>query len=246
MSNNLWRCVFVSTLTHFGATYKDPWFIPDTEFTSALQVVWNAVYKDIKHNPIVGGPVYYVAFIQQTKQNLNDWRAGFAAAAIIVLTTFFATDADFNGPESRIYENQGLDKKNWSGLWRAPFILQTFAHHFNFIQGHIEITEFGTGLPQTALALSCAAVCRALTLVANNNITFVGWLATTQKGSQFEFNENVWGSMTRRFLQPIAQLSDDQFSLVVHETRVYVKKGTTPTSLESEDDDAFDNLFAFR
>ena len=51
-------------------------------------------------------------------------------------------------------------KQSWSGLWRAPLILQTFAHHFNFIQGRVEVPvlEHELSGPRAALALACAAV----------------------------------------------------------------------------------------
>ena len=48
----------------------------------------------------------------------------------------------------------------WTGLWRAPLVLQTFAHHFNYIQGRMDVPTLDSELdgPRAALALSCAAV----------------------------------------------------------------------------------------
>ena len=55
-------------------------------------------------------------------------------------------------------------------------------------------------------------VCRTLTLVANNDMMFNStqfgdtmWSAIIPKGSQYKFNENIWGATTRRFLAPIQQ-----------------------------------------
>ena len=62
-NNNIWRRVFVSTLTHFTASsHGNPWNILGDEFKTALQLIWDAVYtgkNSIKHTIVVGGPVYY-------------------------------------------------------------------------------------------------------------------------------------------------------------------------------------------
>ncbi|KIJ06885.1 hypothetical protein PAXINDRAFT_19912, partial [Paxillus involutus ATCC 200175] len=167
LTANVWRRVYISALAHFAAGYQDPWTIHDEDFKNALQLIWDEVYKNsIKHTVVVGGPVYYVA-----KQNLRIWRTGFAAAAVTVITAFFAHDSDFKDAEQRtefsaamlkknrflFEQNCGLDKKTWSGMWRSPFVLQTFAHHFNFIQGCIEIPQLNGKLGGTALALAAAA-----------------------------------------------------------------------------------------
>ncbi|KAI6019024.1 hypothetical protein BKA83DRAFT_4495886 [Pisolithus microcarpus] len=66
-----------------------------------------------------------------------------------VIMTLFANDINFKDPEQHVAfakamlkrncflfsQNRGMDNKTWSGPWRAPFMLQTFVHHFNFIQG---------------------------------------------------------------------------------------------------------------
>ncbi|KIL00127.1 hypothetical protein PAXRUDRAFT_130571 [Paxillus rubicundulus Ve08.2h10] len=153
-------------------------------------------------------------------------------------------------------QNKGLDHKTWSGLWRALFVLQMFAHHFNFIQGRVAVPQLNSkqASPRTALALACAAVCHTLTLVANHHMTFKAtptgdmWTAIISKGGQYDFNENVWGVMTRRYLEPITALSNEQFTLIVDETQLYVKGGKATSSLDSGDekDKEFEDLFAFR
>ncbi|KAI5986590.1 hypothetical protein EDD15DRAFT_2373024 [Pisolithus albus] len=186
-----------------------------------------------------------------------------------VITTFFANDVDFEDSEQRVdfakamlkrnhflfSQNRGTDNKMWSGLWRAPFVLQTFAHHFNFIQGRMEVPDLSGELtgPRTALALACAAVCRTLTLVAENHITFKSssstgmWTAVIPKGNQYEFNDTIWGAATRRYLEPIKGLSEENFSLVVDDTQKYVKKGTaTSSAVDLGEDSEYEDLFAFR
>ncbi|KAI5982360.1 hypothetical protein EDD15DRAFT_2202949 [Pisolithus albus] len=134
----------------------------------------------------------------------------------------------------------------WTGLWRAPFILQTFAHHFNFTQGHADISTVYNDFsgPRTALALASAAViCHS----KRPSQAMYIWTTVLPKGSQFEFGEAVWGMMTRRYLEPIKELSDKQFGLIVEDTQKFVKKVTAPTAsaLESVGEDEFDDLFTF-
>lgn len=102
-------------------------------------------------------------------------------------------------------------------------------------------------------------VCRTLTLVANNIMTFHSvvsadtWTAIIPKGGHYEFNETVWGETTRRYLEPIEALSDEQLELIVEGAQKYVKKGkgkgvTRMSSTDSADEaeGEFDDLFAFR
>ncbi|KIN99786.1 hypothetical protein M404DRAFT_89615, partial [Pisolithus tinctorius Marx 270] len=209
--DNIWRRVFISVLAHFAAGYDNPWTIPTEKFTTILQVIWDRVYEgEIEHTITNGGPIFHIA-----KQSLNNWCGRFAAAATAVITTFFANDADFKDPEQHVEftkamlkrnqflfsHNRGTDNKMWSRLWRVPFVLQTFAHHFNFIQGQMEVPALDSELAgsHTVLALACAAVCQTLTLVADDHLTFRSsnsasvWTTTTPKGNQYEFNDTVWG-----------------------------------------------------
>ncbi|KAI5981581.1 hypothetical protein EDD15DRAFT_2379350 [Pisolithus albus] len=73
------------------------------------------------------------------------------------------------------------------------------------------------------------------------------WTAVLPKGGQFEFGKAVWGTMTRHYLEPIKELSDEQFGLIVEDTQKFVKKVMAPTAsaLESVGEDEFDNLFTF-
>lgn len=97
-------------------------------------------------------------------------------------------------------------------------------------------------------------VCRILTLVSENQITFKStagsvWTAIVPKGNQFEFNETVWGATTKRYLEPIKALSNEDFTLIVEDTQIYVKKSATSantTDLVPEDDSDYEELFTFR
>ena len=75
------------------------------------------------------------------------------------------------------------------------------------------------------------------------------WSAIIPKGSQYKFNENIWGVTTRQFLAPIQQLTHEQFQSIVDDTlQTYIKKGkaiamaSIPTIVE---DDAYEELFSY-
>ena len=73
------------------------------------------------------------------------------------------------------------------------------------------------------------------------------WSAVISKGSQYEFNENVWGAMTRRYLIPIQQLSAEQFQLIMDDTAQFMKKGKAVTTFTPAvmEDDVYEELFSF-
>lgn len=58
----------------------------------------------------------------------------------------------------------------------------------------------------------------------------------------------MWGATTRRYLEQIKELSDEQLAPVLEETRDFVKG--TPSAANSEDssnaDTEFEDLLAFR
>ena len=74
------------------------------------------------------------------------------------------------------------------------------------------------------------------------------WSAVIPKGGQFEFGEAVWGTMTKRYLEPIKELSDEQFEFIFDDTQRFIKKVTVlaTSALEPAEDNEFEDLFAFR
>ncbi|KAF8835492.1 hypothetical protein BDN67DRAFT_984590 [Paxillus ammoniavirescens] len=253
-NDNVWRQLFLSALAHFMAGYNDPWTIPSEKFRLVLQVIWDMVYRgNIKH----------------AKQSVNNWRGGFAAAAISMVTMFFTHDPDFGDASQHIEfskamlkknqflydQNRGVDSKAWSSLWRAPFVFQVFTHHFNYIQGQAEVPSLNDEVegPRTALALACAAVCHILTLVAKNKVVFQPsgwsnvWTTVIPKGNQYKFNDIMWGATTHRYLDPIKNLSHEHFVQVVEEIQRFVKKPVSNLNAGDLGDSGsgYDKLFAF-
>ena len=98
-------------------------------------------------------------------------------------------------------------------------------------------------------------VFRALKHIADGHISFtqeqtrhgVVWSASVEKGSPFEFNETIWEDTTRNFLDPIKTLSDENFVLIVDDTKMYIKNGTiaVPPTDSIEVDSDHEDLFDF-
>ncbi|KAI5986493.1 hypothetical protein EDD15DRAFT_2373207 [Pisolithus albus] len=123
MNDNAWRHLFISALAYFAAGYDNPWTIPDDKLQHVLQEIWDIVYRD--------KVVHTVA-----KQGLSNWCTRFAAAAVVVITTFFAHDVDFEDLTPHMEfadamlkknqflfgQNRGTDNKTWAvsrtkGVW---------------------------------------------------------------------------------------------------------------------------------
>ncbi|KAI5985148.1 hypothetical protein EDD15DRAFT_2200763 [Pisolithus albus] len=257
MNDNTWRHLFISALAYFAAGYDNPWAIPDDKLQHVLQEIWDTVYRDkVVYTVVIGGSVYSLA-----KQGPSNWHFEDSTARMNFANAMLKKNRFLFG------QNRGTDNKTWTGLWRAPFILQTFAHHFNFIQGHADISTLYNDFsgPHTVLTLAATAIFIFLLFSQTYGTDFIltlslghmsfkttqpgdVWTAVIPKGGQFEFGEAVWGTMTRRYLEPIKELSDEQFGLIVEDTQKFVKKVTAPTAsaLESVGEDEFDDLFTFR
>ncbi|KAG6375002.1 hypothetical protein JVT61DRAFT_3779 [Boletus reticuloceps] len=157
-------------------------------------------------------------------------------------------------------QDKGNDSMGWSGMWRAPMVLQTFAHHLNYLHGRAEVPAFEGELhsPRTALALVSTVLCHILTLVSENLVTFEisegknseVWTAVVPKGNQYEFNDTIWGTATRRYLDPIQSIPAKHFTVIVEETQEHVKKTmlssiTAGSSGDAGDDSELEELFAY-
>ncbi|KAG1792907.1 uncharacterized protein HD556DRAFT_1308944 [Suillus plorans] len=246
-----------------------------------MQEMWNHIYwGKIQHEISRSGAVMKVA-----KQRLMEWRGGFGIAACSILTAFFAQDADFSDTAARedfsramlkhnrfiFRDNSGLISKDWTGMWRSPFILQTFASHLNFTFGCVEVPDLDTESISAwaAFALTVTAVYCTLQLIVDGNITFEViqesrgkrkgmktdgsdiWTPVITKGEQFAFSKPIWGHMTVKLMGPIVALSNNVFTSIVAEAQQYAKhaksvgnSGTT-TSDAPDEDDVFADLFAF-
>ncbi|KAG1764198.1 hypothetical protein EDD22DRAFT_951795 [Suillus occidentalis] len=266
--NNTWCQVFIPTVAHWAGGDVEPWGPDNHELRDVMQDIWDHIYI-------------------RAKQCLMEWRGGFGIATCSILTAFFAQDIDFLDPEACkefsqamlkqnrfiFRDNAGLTPKAWTGMWRASFILQTFASHLNFTYGHVGIPNLNTKAigAWAAFTLAVTAVCRILQLVVDGNITFeiisetcgkhnkatkTGdgdiWTPVIKKGEQFAFSKPIWSPMTQKFMQPIIALPNEDFTSIVQEAQQYAKHPRSTGSLRAtsnvapDEDDEFADLFAFR
>ncbi|KAI9436203.1 hypothetical protein H4582DRAFT_2078814 [Lactarius indigo] len=179
--NNRFRAVFIPTYERWVGTQANPWVIPDDVAISVLQSIWDVVYENA---PWV------------VTQRLYEWRSSFKSAANIMVEQFFECeeyrdlfedyDARQAWAEDMLVDCKFVwavvDNDEWSGLMRAPFILQVFATHLNSTAGAEEVPALSaTGIdkgasavakypPKGALALAAAAVERTLQLWADGDM----------------------------------------------------------------------------
>ncbi|KAG2102872.1 uncharacterized protein F5147DRAFT_580786, partial [Suillus discolor] len=166
---NTWCRVFIPTVAHWAGGEAEPWGPEDDDLRDTMQEMWNHIYRGkIQHEISRSGAVMKVA-----KQCFMELRRGFGIAACSILTAFFAQDADFSDTVARkdfsramlkhnrfiFRDNSGLIPKDWTGMWRSPFILQTFASHLNFTFGRVEVPDLDTE--------SISARCRDTTIAGH-------------------------------------------------------------------------------
>ncbi|KAG2060927.1 hypothetical protein BDR06DRAFT_966752 [Suillus hirtellus] len=181
---NTWCQVFIPTVAHWTSGEAEPWGPEDDNLRDTMQEMWNYIYQGkIQHEISRSGVIIKVA-----KQHLMKWHGGFSITACSILTAFFAQDTNFSDTAAHedfsramlkhnwfiFRDNSGLIPKDWTGMWRSPFILQTFTSHLNFTFGCVEVPDLNTEniSAWAAFALAVTAVYHTLQLIIDGNITF--------------------------------------------------------------------------
>ncbi|EGO01101.1 hypothetical protein SERLA73DRAFT_151647 [Serpula lacrymans var. lacrymans S7.3] len=192
MEGGRWCNTFITMYEKWVGTCENPWNISDTKAVWAMQLAWDAIYPNICHTITVQDPVYLVA-----SQRLSEWQSGFGSTAMAMVEHFFESDPAYTTYHARqefasevltgfayLYEEIGDDPLGFCGLFRSPFVLQTFAAHFAAVNTSIDVevlravsvpsnaTDTKKYPPVGALAMSAAAVERAFTMWAERKITW--------------------------------------------------------------------------
>ncbi|KIM49988.1 hypothetical protein SCLCIDRAFT_34818 [Scleroderma citrinum Foug A] len=84
-SDHHWSQLFIPMATLWCSVQKNVWSVPDEELASALQLIFNIVYPDIKHWVTTSGSVFSV-----TIQCLSKWQNGFGSSALAMMLDFFS------------------------------------------------------------------------------------------------------------------------------------------------------------
>ncbi|KAH9018449.1 hypothetical protein EDB84DRAFT_1442430 [Lactarius hengduanensis] len=159
---------------------------------------------------------------------LNEWRSAFGKKAIQVLGDHVKADVTLRNsptdtvsfvhgllPSPReqplefplIYSNPMVFKLK--GSWQAPLLLQVFATHLR----RVVKSPGNFGYPAGALALSTAALERALTQLessTNRNMKTTG------------FDNNPWGGITSQYAESTHKLPDRKWAQILEAVSVYL------------------------
>ncbi|KAG1735573.1 uncharacterized protein EDB91DRAFT_1250404 [Suillus paluster] len=209
-------------------------FVPPKLACQKLQVIWDAIFPSISCTVTSTSTVYIIAV-----QRVSDsYRSFIGSAAIAIIITYLKSqdtlkDSDDNHVKFATYVLDKLrflykkansdNKSKFHGLYQGAFIVQTFGAHFTAINSARKIhrlDKLGDNLnPAGGLVLSCAAVERALTLIATRTITIKMVLAAKGKSipllktlnhstgkvsnRQMGFNDVIWGSSTHSYVKLI-------------------------------------------
>ncbi|KAG2116988.1 uncharacterized protein F5147DRAFT_567354, partial [Suillus discolor] len=216
----IWCRVFISTYIQYVATLANPWEVPAKLACEKMQVIWDAIFSHISHTVTSLSSVYYIV-------------------------TFTLSNLRF------LYKKaNGDDKSKFRGLYQGAFVVQTFGAHFTATRGAQKIPGVDKpgvlANPAGGLALSCAAVERALTLWSTRTLTIKMVQATKNKTSislpkmmnqstgkvscrQTGFNDISWGTSMRAYAKAIMKnLREDKFEVIIASAMEFSKKSRRP------------------
>ena len=72
------------------------------------------------------------------------------------------------------------------------------------------------------------------------------WTAVIPKGFHYEFNGTKWGMRTKQYLEPIKELSAENFATILDKTQDFVKKNSNMQSVvDSGNNSDYEDLFTF-
>ncbi|KAG1721176.1 uncharacterized protein EDB91DRAFT_1064536, partial [Suillus paluster] len=224
IDQKIWRRVFISTYIQYVATLANPWEVPTKLACEKMQVIWDAVFPNITHTVSSLSSVYYIV-------------TEFAEYALSNLRFLYK-------------KVNGDDKSKFWGLYQGAFIVQTFGAHFTATRGARKIPGVDKpgvlANPAGGLALSCAAVERALTLWSTRTLTIKMVQAAKNKTSislpktmnqttgkvscwQTGFNDVSWGTSTRAYAKAIMKnLHEDKFEVIIASAMEFSKKKSHP------------------
>ncbi|KAG2123979.1 uncharacterized protein EDB93DRAFT_1258973 [Suillus bovinus] len=223
VEQNLWCHVFVSTYMQYVATLANPWEVPSKLACQKFQVIWDTIFLNISCTVTSTSTVYLI-----TVQRVADsYRSFISSAAIAIVITYLESQDTLKHSNDNLVEfttyaldklhflykkANGDDKSKFCGLYQGVFMVQMFGA----CKIHGLLDKPGEDLnPAGGLALSCAAVERALTLITTHTITIEMVLAVKGKSiplpkmlnhstgkvsnCQMGLNDVTWGSSMRSY-----------------------------------------------
>ncbi|KAF8485647.1 hypothetical protein F5888DRAFT_1625332, partial [Russula emetica] len=171
MDKSRFRQRFIPTVFWYAASSPNPWNITNQDAENALLCIWKAVYKGTV------GDMNDAVMAITTQRLCDSYHSVIASAAVSILADMINSDTELDTDEKLeefcgmalqddffIYSNADFDDpKMYTGPFRNPLVVRTFATHFSAIHGAIKVPALGDAnspdtYPCGSLALSAAAV----------------------------------------------------------------------------------------
>ncbi|KAG2355567.1 hypothetical protein BDR07DRAFT_1381434 [Suillus spraguei] len=182
-----WVKKIIPTIMLWAGSYEDIWSIPDEVLLHHAQLVFNVVYNDLDIVIVHGGVIHSLCILE--------WHSNFGSTGLVIIMDFLARNSDLDPVEltksllvdwAFLFENP--DSPSSLTAYRSPFILQLFGTaHLNAINGYVEVHSFNMHVLATSgmlrpLALSAAAIKRAVTMIAQKELKAQNVLSSTSRG----------------------------------------------------------------
>ncbi|KIM51398.1 hypothetical protein SCLCIDRAFT_33465 [Scleroderma citrinum Foug A] len=165
-SDHCWSRLFIPMATLWCSVQKNVWSVPNEELASALQLIFNVMYPDIKHLVTTSGSVFSV-----TTQCLSEWQNGFGSSALAMMLDFFSSlddDVDIR-PDLNLIDTEGL--------YRSTFLLELIATaHLSSIAACVHVPGWDTQAMATGkngegvIAMVSAALEHAIKFIVDGTI----------------------------------------------------------------------------
>ncbi|KDQ05942.1 hypothetical protein BOTBODRAFT_182064 [Botryobasidium botryosum FD-172 SS1] len=217
--------IFLPTLFDYLGSTENPFIIPPATLAKKQQDTWALTYPPASHVTIrPKSPLFNII-----KQKTHDWKSAIGKTTMTLLHEFWMVDGnikagifkeEFRTPLDRATHVQWAlgdeqcvpfgwrDPETLEGPFCSEIVLKTLAHH-------LEATTASAtdhGVPRGALALSTAAVQRALTAWKTGV-----WAQPTH------FSKAYWGELTGEYAEDVAELDDGQWADIIKGARVFCK-----------------------
>ncbi|KAG2145143.1 hypothetical protein DEU56DRAFT_910266 [Suillus clintonianus] len=266
-ADNRWAKKFLPMMILWAGSQESLWTIPDVTLLTHIQIIFQAIYPDLKLTIVLNGAVFSL-----TVQRLSEWRSNFGSTAIVLIYDFLMSNSDCD-PEvlaglllknyAFIFED--MDKRDPDGAFHSVFILQLLGKaHLNVVDGHANIPALKTkDLASKGMAgvigFCATALERAVTLISDGDIKVEDILAsTTSRGkvviklpkvlnkltgketsAPYMFSRDLWHKANTGYMKSIKKKSKDFVETTVEMARSALNESTAADAAisHSSDDD---------
>ncbi|KAJ7712870.1 hypothetical protein DFH07DRAFT_974863 [Mycena maculata] len=229
-----WQTKYIPELIRWAGTHYDPFAANShPEFRPVVLGMWTQYFTAYD----ITDAVYAVAAAA-----IRNWRSKIGKTPLHVVETIFENDEKYATIDARadyvrdklqdsafIY----LDEENETGAYRSELILRAFAAHLD----RVSRVDADYGHPVGALAITCAAVERALHKWKTGESLETG-VKRKGKRSVSSFIAVPWAARAKAYLPPIKELTPRKWEKIIVMSSPYILSAAQITVNDTEGEES--------